>query len=140
MLVAFFDYYMKIFKKYIFPFLILYVVLTVVVAGTVLLLHMNGYAPIALSDFQFVLVFLCSLLVTVILTIFLLNHNKNIKAIYSNISKQPLLMVCVGEGLYCTNCLIASLFDGVLLGSLIVIFPLVLYVWKTMRDIKEVLS
>lgn len=140
MLVAFFDYNMKIFKKYIFPFLLFYVDLTAAIAVAVLFLHLNGYAPVALTDFQFVLVFLCSLLVTVVLTILLLNHDKNIKAVYSNISKQPLLMVCVGEGLYCTNSLIAPLFDGVLLGSLIVIFPLVLYVWKTMRDIKEVLS
>lgn len=131
---------MKIFKKYILPFLILYAVLAMIIAGVASWLNVKGYTPLALSEFQFVLTFLCTLLVTVVLSILLLNHNKNTKAIYANISKQPLLMVCVGEGLYCTNALIASLFDGVLLGSLIVIFPLVLYVWKTMRDIQESLS
>ena len=101
---------MKIFKKYILPFLILYTFLPIILAVAGLL----GYAVMSLC--------------------------KNIKAVYANISKQPLLVVCVGEGLFCANSMIANLFDGLVLGSLIVIFPLALYAIKTMRDIKEILS
>ncbi len=100
----------------------------------------NGYAPIVLSEFQFVMTFVISVFIAGLLGYIVMNHNKNIKAVYANLSKQPLLVVCVGEGLFTANALIADLFDGLVLGSLIVIFPLFLYAMKTMRDIKEVLS
>lgn len=100
----------------------------------------NGYAPMVLSEIQFVMTFVISVLIAGLLGYIVMNHNKNIKAVYANLSKQPLLVVCVGEGLFSANALIADLFDGLVLGSLIVIFPLFLYVMKTMRDIKEIMS
>ena len=131
---------MKIFRKYILPFLVLYTVLPIVLAVTVIWMTTNGYAPIVLSEFQFVMTFVISVFIAGLLGYIVMNHNKNIKAVYANLSKQPLLVVCVGEGLFTANALIADLFDGLVLGSLIVIFPLFLYAMKTMRDIKEVLS
>lgn len=131
---------MKIFRKYILPFLVLYTVLPIVLAVTVFWMTTNGYAPIVLSEFQFVMTFVISVFIAGLLGYIVMNHNKNIKAVYANLSKQPLLVVCVGEGLFTANALIADLFDGLVLGSLIVIFPLFLYAMKTMRDIKEVLS
>lgn len=131
---------MKIFKKYILPFLILYTVLPIAVAGIVCWMTANGYAPLAMSEFQFVLTFVASSAVAGLLGYAVMSCCKNIKAVYANISQQPLLVVCVGEGLFCANALIANLFDGLVLGSLIVIFPLALYVVKTMRDIREMLS
>lgn len=131
---------MKIFRKYILPFLILYTVLPILLAGTVWWMTANGYAPVSMSDFQFILTFVCSASVAGVLGYIVMNHCKNIKAVYANVSQQPLLVVCVGEGLFSANALIANLFDGLVLGSLIVIFPLALYVVKTMRDIKEMLS
>ena len=109
-------------------------------AGIVCWMTVNGYAPMILSELQFVLTFVFSTLIAGLLGYVVMNHNKNIKAVYTNLSKQPLLVVCVGEGLFTANALIADLFDGLVLGSLIVIFPMSLYVMKTMRDIKEVLS
>lgn len=100
----------------------------------------NGYAPMVLSEIQFVMTFVISVLIAGLSGYIVMNHNKNIKAVYANLSKQPLLVVCVGEGLFSANALIADLFDGLVLGSLIVIFPLSLYVMKTMRDIKEIMS
>ncbi len=100
----------------------------------------NGYAPMVLSEIQFVMTFVISVLIAGLSGYIVMNHNKNIKAVYANLSKQPLLVVCVGEGLFSANALIADLFDGLVLGSLIVIFPLFLYVMKTMRDIKEIMS
>lgn len=131
---------MKIFRKYILPFLVLYTVLPIVLAVTVFWMTTNGYAPIVLSEFQFVMTFVISVFIAGLLGYIVMNHNKNIKAVYANLSKQPLLVVCVGEGLFTANALIADLYDGLVLGSLIVIFPLFLYAMKTMRDIKEVLS
>ncbi len=131
---------MKVFKKYILPFLALYSILAIVVAGIVYGMTINGYAPLTLSDFQFLLTFLSSTLIAGVLGYLVMNSNKNIKAVYSNVSKQPLLVVCVGEGLFASNALIADLFDGVVLGALIVVFPLFLYVMKTMNDIKDALS
>lgn len=131
---------MKIFKKYILPFLILYVVLTMVVAGVVSWMTANGYAPLALSDSQFFVAFIASTLGAMVPGYIMMNHNKNVKAVYANVSKQPLMVVCVGVGLFTTNALIADLFDGLVIGSLIVIFPLILYYMKTMREIKETLS
>lgn len=131
---------MKIFRKYILPFLVLYTVLPIVLAVTVFWMTTNGYAPIVLSEFQFVMTFVISVFIAGLLGYIVMNHNKNIKAVYGNLSKQPLLVVCVGEGLFTANALIADLFDGLVLGSLIVIFPLFLYAMKTMQDIKEVLS
>lgn len=131
---------MKIFKKYILPFLILYTVLPVILAGVIVWMTANGYAPVTMSEFQFILTFVTSAVVAGLLGYILMNHCKNIKAVYSNLSLQPLLVVCVGEGLFSANALIATLFDGLVLGSLIVIFPLALYAMKTMRDIKEILS
>lgn len=131
---------MKVFKKYILPFLVLYIAFALVVAGAVCWMTLKRYAPIALSDFQFILIFVSASLFAGLLGFFVIRRNKNIKAVYANISKQPLLVVCVGEGLFTTNSLISSLLDGLVLGSIIVIFPLFLYVMKTMRDIKEVLS
>lgn len=131
---------MKIFRKYILPFLVLYTVLPIVLAVTVFWMTTNGYAPIVLSEFQFVMTFVISVFIAGLLGYIVMNHNRNIKAVYANLSKQPLLVVCVGEGLFTANALIADLFDGLVLGSLIVIFPLFLYAMKTMRDIKEVLS
>lgn len=93
-----------------------------------------------LSEIQFVMTFVISVLIAGLSGYIVMNHNKNIKAVYANLSKQPLLVVCVGEGLFSANALIADLFDGLVLGSLIVIFPLFLYVMKTMRDIKEIMS
>ena len=130
---------MKIFRKYILPFLILYSVLPIVLAGIVFWMTTNGYAPMVLSEIQFVMTFVISVLIAGLLGYIVMNHNKNIKAVYANLSKQSLLVVCVGEGLFSANALIADLFDGLVLGSLIVIFPLFLYVMKTMRDIKEML-
>lgn len=130
---------MKIFRKYILPFLILYSVLPIVLAGIVFWMTTNGYAPMVLSEIQFVMTFVISVLIAGLLGYIVMNHNKNIKAVYANLSKQPLLVVCVGEGLFTANALMADLFDGLVLGSLIVIFPLLLYVMKTMRDIKEML-
>lgn len=100
----------------------------------------NGYTPMVLSEIQFVMTFVISVLIAGLSGYIVMNHNKNIKAVYANLSKQPLLVVCVGEGLFSANALIADLFDGLVLGSLIVIFPLFLYVMKTMRDIKEIMS
>lgn len=100
----------------------------------------NGYAPMVLSEIQFVMTFVISVFIAGLSGYIVMNHNKNIKAVYANLSKQPLLVVCVGEGLFSANALIADLFDGLVLGSLIVIFPLFLYVMKTMRDIKEIMS
>lgn len=130
---------MKIFRKYILPFLILYSVLPIVLAGIVFWMTTNGYAPMVLSEIQFVMTFVISVLIAGLLGYIVMNHNKNIKAVYANLSKQSLLVVCVGEGLFTANALMADLFDGLVLGSLIVIFPLLLYVMKTMRDIKEIL-
>ncbi|MBE6327944.1 MAG: hypothetical protein E7077_12980 [Bacteroidales bacterium] len=130
---------MKIFRKYILPFLILYSVLPIVLAGIVFWMTTNGYAPMVLSEIQFVMTFVISVLIAGLLGYIVMNHNKNIKAVYANLSKQSLLVVCVGEGLFTANALMADLFDGLVLGSLIVIFPLLLYVMKTMRDIKEML-
>ena len=135
-----FLFIMKVFKKYILPFLVLYTVLPMVEAGILCWMTVNGYAPMVLSELQFVMTFVCSTLIAGLLGYVVMNHNKNIKAVYTNLSKQPLLVVCVGEGLFTANALIADLFDGLVLGSLIVIFPLSLYVMKTMRDIKEMLS
>ncbi|MBR6110591.1 MAG: hypothetical protein IKQ08_01395 [Paludibacteraceae bacterium] len=131
---------MKIFKKYILPFLILYTVLPIMLAGVVVCMTANGYAPVVMSELQFIFVFVISAVVAGLLGYVVMSLSKNIKAVYANISKQPLLAVCVGEGLFCANSLIANLFDGLVLGSLIVIFPLALYAIKTMRDIKEILS
>ena len=131
---------MKIFKKYILPFFILYTVLPIILAGVIVWMTANGYAPVAMSEFQFILTFVVSVAVAGLLGYAVMSLCKNIKAVYANISKQPLLVVCVGEGLFCANSLIANLFDGLVLGSLIVIFPLALYAIKTMRDIKEILS
>lgn len=100
----------------------------------------NGYAPIVLSEIQFVMTFVISVLIAGLLGYIVMNQNKNIKAVYANLSKQPLLVVCVGEGLFTANALIADLFDGLVLGSIIVIFPLILYVVKMMREIKETLT
>lgn len=131
---------MKIFRKYILPFLVLYTVLPIALAVTVCWMTTNGYAPMVLSEIQFVMTFVISVLIAGLSGYIVMNHNKNIKAVYANLSKQPLLVVCVGEGLFSANALIADLFDGLVLGSLIVIFPLFLYVMKTMRDIKEIMS
>ena len=131
---------MKIFRKYILPFLVLYTVLPIVLAVTVCWMTTNGYAPIVLSEIQFVMTFVISVLIAGLLGYIVMNQNKNIKAVYANLSKQPLLVVCVGEGLFTANALIADLFDGLVLGSIIVIFPLILYVVKMMREIKETLT
>lgn len=131
---------MKVFKKYILPFLILYVLLTAVMAGCVYWMTTQGYAPMEMSEFQFVIVFLAVVLVAVSIGFIVMNRDKNVKAVYANVSKQPLLVVCVGEGLYGANSLMTNLFDGLLLDSFIVIFPLLLYVLKTTHDIKESLS
>lgn len=131
---------MKFFKKYILPFLILYVAFALVIAGGIFCMSTRGMAPIVLSEIQFVLVFVMSTIVAGLLTWAVMSRNKNIKAIYANISKQPLLVVCVGEGLYTANALMANLFDGLVLGSFIVLFPLLLYVIKATRDINEMLS
>ncbi|MEE1062435.1 MAG: hypothetical protein UH071_02105 [Paludibacteraceae bacterium] len=131
---------MKIFRKYILPFLVLYTVLPIALAVTVCWMTTNGYTPMVLSEIQFVMTFVISVLIAGLSGYIVMNHNKNIKAVYANLSKQPLLVVCVGEGLFSANALIADLFDGLVLGSLIVIFPLFLYVMKTMRDIKEIMS
>lgn len=131
---------MKIFKKYILPFLILYTVLPIILAVVVVCMTANGYTPMVMSELQFIFVFVISAVVAGLLGYVVMSLSKNIKAVYANISKQPLLVVCVGEGLFCANSLIANLFDGLVLGSMIVIFPLSLYVVKTMRDIKEILS
>lgn len=131
---------MKVFKKYILPFLILYVLLTAVMAGCVYWMTTQGYAPMEMSEFQFVIVFLAVVLVAVSIGFIVMNRDKNVKAVYTNVSKQPLLVVCVGEGLYGANSLMTNLFDGLLLDSFIVIFPLLLYVLKTTHDIKESLS
>lgn len=131
---------MKVFKKYILPFLILYFLLTAVMAGCVYWMTTQGYAPMEMSEFQFVIVFLAVVLVAVSIGFIVMNRDKNVKAVYTNVSKQPLLVVCVGEGLYGANSLMTNLFDGLLLDSFIVIFPLLLYVLKTTHDIKESLS
>lgn len=120
--------------------MILYTVLPIILAVVVVWMNANGYAPLAMSEFQFVLTFVASSAVAGLLGYAVMSCCKNIKAVYANISQQPLLVVCVGEGLFCANSLIANLFDGLVLGSLIVIFPLALYAIKTMRDIKETLS
>lgn len=137
--VAKFDI-MKVFKKYILPFLVLYLVFALVVAGVIFWMTTQGYAPMVLSEIQFVLVFFAVVLVAVSLGYLVMNRNKNIKAVYANVSKQPLLVVCVGEGLYGANALMTNLFDGLLLDSFIVVFPLLLYVMKTTRDINESLN
>ncbi len=131
---------MKIFKKYILRFLILYFCLTLVVSGAICWMTTKGWAPVKLSDYEFMLTFVSVVLISGLLGFVVMNCNKNIKAVYSNVSKHPLLVVCVGEGLFTANAFIADLFDGLVLGSLIVIFPLILYVMKTMREIKELLS
>lgn len=131
---------MKVFKKYILPFLVLYSVLAIAVAGIVLLMTTNGYAPLALSDSQFLLIFLSSVLVAGVLGYLVMNRNKNISAVYANVSKLPLLMVCVGDGLFAANALITDLFDGLVLGALIVILLLALYAVKTTRDISIMLE
>lgn len=128
------------FRKYVLPFLILYVALAFVMAGLVYWLTIQGYAPMEMTELQFVLAFFAVVLVAVSFGYLVMNRDKNIKAIYANVSKQPLLVVCVGEGLYGVNALMANLFDGVFLDSFIVIFPLLLYVMKTTRDINESLS
>lgn len=139
MLVAFLSI-MKVFKKYIMPFLVLYLCFTLVISGAICWMTTKGWTPVTFSDYEFMLTFVLAVLISGLLGFVVMNHNKNIKAVYANVSKQPLLIVCVGEGLFATNALMANLFDGLVFGSLIVIFPLFLYVMKTMRDIKETLS